>query len=152
MKAIGAVTKFTISKFSVEAGGILTEPILQGKSIRWGQTLTGKTFTYYNKPYKYLLSKSLLINASLHYQAAGWFDIKVNGRYYKSDGGWTEYWGVNYSNPDVSLFTLEPGFEIQISPSLTIYQVAGFPLSGKSTDAPFYMFTTLIFNMFPFIR
>jgi hypothetical protein len=149
---IGAATKFTYEKISIEASGTLTKPIKEGNSIRWKQKLTGTTFSYYNKPYKYLLSKSLTINTSLHYQAAGWFDIRLNGRYYKSDGGRTEYWGVNYANPDITLFTLEPGFEIQISPSLTIYQVAGFPLSGKSTDAPFYMFTTLSFNMFPFLR
>ena len=93
-----------------------------------------------------------MINSSIHYQAAGWFDINLKGSYFKSDGGWTEYWGIKYANPEITLFTLEPGFEIQISPSLTIYQVAGISLTGKSTDAPFYMFTTLSFNLFPFLR
>jgi len=149
---LSAAAKFSYAKFSVEAGGAFREPIKEGNSIRWGQTLNGTTFSYYSNPYQYLLSRSLMINSSIHYQAAGWFDINLKGSYFKSDGGWTEYWGIKYANPEITLFTLEPGFEIQISPSLTIYQVAGISLTGKSTDAPFYMFTTLSFNLFPFLR
>lgn len=147
-----AEAKFSYSKFSVETSGAYREPVKEGKSIRWGQTLYGSKFSYYSKPYQYLLSRSLMFNFSIHYQAAGWFDIRMNGSYLKSDGGWTEAWGNKYANPEISLFALEPGFEIQISPSLKVYQVAGFPLTGKSTEASFYMFTTFSLNMFPFLR
>jgi hypothetical protein len=76
----------------------------------------------------------------------------MNTSFYRTRGGWTEYWGNKYSNPGRRLINLEPGFELQVSPSITIYQVAGFPLSGKNNDAPFYLFTTISFNMFPFLR
>jgi hypothetical protein len=149
---ISAAAKFTYGVLSLEACGTFKKPVKEGNSIRWSQALVGTTFSYYITPYQYLLSTALTINASVHYQAAGWFDIYLNGNYFKTDGGWTDYWGVKYANPEISLFTLEPGVEIQISPSFTIYQIAGFPLTGKSTDATFYMFTMASFNIFPFFR
>jgi hypothetical protein len=149
---ISAVAKFTLSKFAVETDFTLRDPIKEGTNIRWEQTMVNKTFSYYNKPYQYLLDRTTMVNVSFHYQAAGWFNIYLNSSYFKTSQGWTEYWGNKYKNPDMQLFTLEPGFEIQISPSLTIYQNAGFPLSGKNADAPFYLFTTVSFNIFPFLR
>jgi hypothetical protein len=76
----------------------------------------------------------------------------MNCNWHKTSGGWTEYWGNKYKNPETCLITLEPGFELQISPNLTIYQVAGFPVGGKNSDAPFYLFTTVRFSTFLFHR
>jgi len=149
---ISAASKLTLSKFTVEADFTLREPIKEGTNIRWEETLIDKLFSYYNKPYQYLLDRTLMVDLSVHYQAAGWFNIYLNSSYLKTYGGWTEYWGNKYRNPEMHLFTLEPGFEIQISPSLTIYQNAGIPLTGKNADAPFYLFTTLSYNIFPFMR
>jgi len=147
---LSAVGKFTLSKVSVEARGSYRFPAKEGESIRWGWTLFGSTFTYYNNPYSYLPDRSLSINGSIHYQAAGWFDIFLGGYYLKTSSGWTEYFESKFANPEVTLVTIEPGFELQISPSLTIYQYAGLQLTGENTDAPFYVLTTISFNMFPF--
>jgi hypothetical protein len=149
---VSAIAKFSFAKLSAEAEGSILIPSKEGESIRWQQSMDNRIFYYTNESYQYFLSRSLRINASIHYQAAGWFDINLNGSYFKSDGGWTEYWGIKYANTVKSLFTLEPGYEIQVSPSLTIYQIAGIPIAGKSIDAPFYLFTTLSFNMFPFLK
>lgn len=150
MYNISAAGKFTFSKISLEARGIYRFPSAEGESIRWGWTRTGSSFTYYSTPYKYLPDRMLIINGSLHYQAAGWLDLFAGAWMSKYTSGWTEYYGNKYANPEVSLLTLEPGFELQIAPSLTIYQYAGFQISGKNCDAPFYVLTTLSFNMFPF--
>ena len=147
---VSTAAKVTFSKFSLEAGGCYRFPAKEGESIRWGWTLYGSTFSYYNNPYNYLTDRSLTINGSTHYQAAGWFDIFVTSYYFKSSSGWTEYFENKYANPEASLFTIEPGFELQISPSLTIYQYAGFQLAGTNSDAPFYLLTTISFNSFPF--
>jgi hypothetical protein len=149
---VSAAAKLTLSKFAIEADFTLREPVKEGTNIRWEQTMVDKTFSYYNKPYQYLLDRTTMVDASVHYQAAGWFNIFLNGSYFRTSGGWTEYYGNKYKNPDMQLSTFEPGFEIQISPSLTIYQIAGLPLSGKNADAPFYLFTTVSFNIFPFLR
>ena len=147
---ISGAAKFTYSKLSLEAMGSFMVPAKESESIRWGWTLNGSVFSYYSNHYSYLPDRKLLINGSFHYQAAGWFDIFLTNYYIKSSSGWTEYFDNKYSNPETSQLTFEPGFELQISPSLTIYQYAGFQISGKSTDAPFYLLTTISFNMFPF--
>jgi hypothetical protein len=148
--SISGAAKVTLSKVSLEVRGNYRVPAKEGENIRWGWTLFGSTFTYYSNPYAYLPDRSLAINGSIHYQAAGWFDIFLTNYYTKYHSGWTEYYDIKYANPEASLLTLEPGFELQISPSLTIYQYAGVQISGKNTDAPFYFLTTISFNMFPF--
>jgi len=149
----GAAAKFSYSKLSLGTDFSYKTPSKEGENIRWNETLTAsKTFNYSNKTYKYLLNNTLEFNASLHFQATGWFNIELNSNYYSSKGGWTEYWGTKYKNPDEFLFSLEPAFEIQISPALRIYELAGFPLLGKNKDAPFYLFMTLSYNIFPFLK
>jgi hypothetical protein len=149
---ISASFKMSLKKISLVADWTIRDPLKEGKTIRWEETMVDKAFSYYDKTYQYLLSTTYNLNTAVHYQANGWFDIYINGSFQKSNGGWTEYWGNKYKNPETRLLTLEPGFELQISPSLTVYQVAGFPLKGKNSDAPFYLFTTIRFNNFPFFR
>lgn len=149
---VSAAAKFTLSKVSLEARGSYRVALREGESFRWGWTATGSTFSYFNNTYSYLPDKSIFINGSIHYQAAGWLDIFLSNYFLKSSSGWTEFYENKYANPEKSLMTIEPGFELQISPSMTIYQYAGFAVSGKSTDAPFYLLTTLSFNMFPFLK
>jgi hypothetical protein len=149
---IGASAKASFRKLSAEAVWAMRTPKNEGTSIRWEETLTEKVFSYTDKSYKYLLSNSFTTDISLHYQATGWFNLFVNGSFFRTKGGWTEYWGNKYMNPEKRLVNIEPGFELQVSPSITIYQVAGFPIKGKNSDAPFYMFTTLSYNLFPFRR
>jgi len=150
---LGAVAKLSYSKLSLETDFSFKTPSKEGENVRWDETLTAsKTFTYSNKTYKYLLNNDIEFNASLHFQATGWFNIQLNSNYYSSKGGWTEYWGAKYKNPEEYLFSLEPAFEIQISPALRIYELAGFPIFGKNKDAPFYLFMTLSYSIFPFLK
>jgi len=145
--------KFTVSKFSLEAEFTYRKPFKEAENIRWDQELTvDKNFVYSKNTYQYLLNSSYHINASLHYQTTGWFNIGLSSGYFYSGGGWTEYWGDKYKNREEHLFTLEPALEIQVSPSLTIYETAGFPISGRNIDGPFYLLMTLSFNSFPLFR
>jgi hypothetical protein len=150
---LGAAAKFNYSKLSLATDFSFITPSKEGENIRWKETLTAsKTFNYSNLKYKYLLNNTVEFNASLHFQATGWFNIELNSNYYSSNGGWTEYWGAKYKNPEEYLFSLEPAFEIQISPALRIYEIAGFPILGKNKDAPFYLLLTLSYNIFPFLK
>jgi hypothetical protein len=147
----GAAAKFSLSKFSMEVDFSFMDPVKEGENLRWNGTLTtSRTFEYTSHPYNYLLNNTMEINASIHYQAAGWFNIELNSNYTGSKGGWTEYWGNKYSNPEEYLFSLEPGFEIQISPALRIYEFTGLPVAGKNIDAPFYLFITMSYSLIPF--
>jgi len=149
---VAASLKLSLKKVTLETDFAFKTPQKEGKNIRWEETLVDKAFSYYDKTYKYLLSNSYTLNTSLHYQATGWFDLYLNGSFQKTKGGWTEHWDKKYTNPETMLLSVEPGFELQISPRMTICQVAGFPLRGKNTDAPFYLYTTIRFSNFLFIR
>ena len=144
--------KVSLNRFVFKGVWSMRDPVKEGTSIRWSENLTDKAFSYSNITYTYLPSRTFTFDFSAHYQATGWFNIYLNGSHLKSKGGWTEYNGKKYSNQEKSLLNLEPGFELQISPMLTICQTAGFPLSGKGSDAPFWLFTTVSFNVIPFRR
>jgi len=149
---LASQAKFTLRKYSLQTELTFRTPANEGTSIRWEENLVEKKFIYYDKSYKYLLSDEWDVNLSIHYQATGWFDIFINSNYRKTSGGWTEFWGNKYKNRETMLITLEPCFELQISPSLRVCQNAGFPIKGKNADAPFYLFTTIRFSNFPFFR
>jgi hypothetical protein len=149
---ISGAMKITLSKFTLEGDFTFKDPVKEGANIRWDQSFSSDKFNYTSSPYHYLLDRQITINASIHFQATGWFDIFLNNNYYRTSNGWTEYWGLKYSNPEKSLYSIEPGFELQISPSLTIYQTAGISLTGKNSDAQFIMLTTLSYNLFPFLK
>lgn len=149
---MAASVKLSYRKFTAEVEWTMRTPMKEGKNINWEESLSDNKFSYYDKSFSYLLSNAFTTDISLHYQATGWFNLYLNGSFFKSKGGWTEYWGNKYENPEKQLINLEPGFELQISPSLTVYQVAGFPLKGKNCDSPFYLFTTISYNLFPFRR
>jgi hypothetical protein len=149
---LSASVKGGYRKLTFEGDFIFKTPKEEGTNVRWETTLVNKVFTYYEKTYQYLLSNSYSVNGALHYQATGWFDIFLNTTWQKTKGGWTEYYGKKYENKETELLSLEPGFELKISPTFTIGQLAGFPVSGKNSDAPFYLLTTVRFSFFPFIR
>jgi hypothetical protein len=150
---LSAAAKLTLSKFTFSTDYTIKTPSKEGENIRWDQAMqTTKSFTYTNKPYLYLLNTTKLLNISAHFQAAGWLDINLNASVFKSAGGWTEYMGGKYKNPEQSIVAIEPGLELQISPAITIYQRMSLPLSGKNADAPFYLFATVSVNMFPFMK
>ena len=149
---ISSSAKLNYKKFTLEAEWTMHTPVKEGQNIRWEETLTNDSFSYADNTYSYLLSNTYTLNTSLHYQATGWFNFYLNSSFLRTKNGWTEYWGNRYENPEKRLVNLEPGFELQISPSLTVYQMAGFPIKGKNNDAPFYIFTTLSYKLFPFMR
>ena len=148
---VGAAAKISFSKFSLETDFSFRDPVKEGENIRWSESMTNsRTFEYTNQSYQYLLNNTLEVNASVHFQATGWLNVELNSNYTRSKGGWTEYWGNKYMNPEEYLFSLEPGFEIQISPALRIYEFTGLPVAGKNKDAPFYLFLTLSYSIIPF--
>jgi hypothetical protein len=142
--------KVNLSKFTLMASYIFQDPVKEGQNIKWTQILLNQKFTYYSQPYQYLLNRTTSFDLSFHYQAAGWFNVNLNMNFLHSSKGWTEFWGSKYMNPDQKLFSLEPGFEIQVSPLVRIYEVIGLPVSGKNAYGPFFLYTTFHFNLFPF--
>lgn len=141
-----------INKLTGEFRFSFKTPREEGTSIRWEENMVNKVFAYNDREYKYLLSNSYTLYSVLHYQATGWFDLYAGWNYNLTRGGWTEYYGKKYMNKESSIMTIEPGFELHLSPTLTICQTAGFPVTGKNSDAPFFLFTTVRYSFFPLFR
>jgi hypothetical protein len=139
---IAGELKTTWSNLSFVSRLSVRDPVEEGVSIRWDETLTAaRTFNYSASEYKYLPDRTYDLNVAVHYQAAGWLNTDISFNYFKGSGGWTEY-----RNPEKTMLSIEPGFEIQISPAVRIYQKAGFPISGKNNYAPFYINFILTYN------
>ena len=51
--------------------------VIQSIFISDSSLTTNKTFIYNSQSYLYLLNNTLEINASIHFQAAGWFNIEL---------------------------------------------------------------------------
>jgi hypothetical protein len=149
---LSAAVKIRAGKFTALSDFSFRTPKNEGTNIRWDETMTDKVFSYKELNYTYLLSNSYQFNFAMHYQPTGWFDVNMNLNSYKSSGGWTESNGNRYKNPGKRLLSVEPGIELQVSPGIVIYQVAGFSVAGKNMDAPFYLFTTVRYSIIPFRR
>jgi hypothetical protein len=145
---LAASLKTSVNKFSFAADLTIRTPRTEGENIRWQATLTDSKFTYANRTYKYLLSNEYSANGEIHYQPVGWFNFYLGCNWLRTKGGWTESYGTKYKNPESSLVTINPGFELQVSPTLTVFEVAGFPVSGKNSYAPFFIYTTVRFSNF----
>ena len=146
---LSATAKASFSKFTMVACYTVDDPVKEGTSLRWTQALENQNFTFSSTPYKYLLARKTEIDASVHYQAAGWLDLNLNACVFRTAKGWTEYIGKKFSDPEQQLISLQPGIEIQVSPLVRIYEVVNLPLSGKDIYGPFYVNTTFSFNLFP---
>ena len=144
--------KMTVRKISLQADGFFLFPAKTGTNIRWSHSLHNGVFSYTSEEYEYLTDRSVYVNAALHYQINGWLDVHLTGACFASSGGWTERYGRKYAHPEQKLWTMEPGFAIQVSPALTFYQTVTIPVSGKNIDGWFGVSITASFNLFPFFK
>ena len=144
--------KLTLQKFSFQVDAAFLFPAKTGTNIRWSHTLIHalNEFSYTAEEYGYLTDRSFHLDAALHYQMNGWLDVHFNGDYYSSWGGWTEHYGRKYANLKQQLWVAMPGFSIQVSPALRIFQTATIPLTGKNIDGRFGVSITASLNLFPF--
>lgn len=145
--------KIGYQKLSLHVNSAFRFPAKIGKNIRWSQSMddTGN-FSYESEKYDYLPDRTVDITAIAHYQINGWFDIHLSGSTFWSSKGWTEYSNKKFANREQQLYIIEPGFAIQVSPSLTLYQSITFPLSGKNIDGRFGVSIKASFNVFPFFK
>ncbi|MCD4769293.1 MAG: hypothetical protein K8R35_03920 [Bacteroidales bacterium] len=147
-----ATIHLTFNKITLVSTGSFYSPFREGSSVIWDESFVNDIFTYDKTTYSYLPSESLNIFASVHYQAIGWLDLSLGFDHFQTSGGWFEQFENKYANPDKKLSYLQIGLEIQVSPLIRLNEVAGFALSGQNTDGPFYILTSLSFNMIPFIK
>lgn len=142
--------KLTLNKFTIASTALLSKPAKEGQSFYWTEYYENSEFYYEQTDYSYLLQDNFSFYTSLHYQAVGWLDTFLAYDYTKSTGGWVEQYDYKFERPEMKLSYLQLGFEIQLSPLLRLNEIAGFAIGGKSSDASFYILTSLSINIIPF--
>lgn len=146
----GADLQVSINKITLYTNVLFSSPLREVESFYWSEFFENGKFIYTSNNYKFLPQESFNIYASLHYQALNWLDLSLAYNKLKSTGGWISYNDVKYSVPNLGLDNLEMGLEIQVSPLIRLSEVAGFTIGGQNADGPFYIMTSLSFNMIPF--
>lgn len=146
----GADLQLAFNKVTLYTTALFSSPLKEVQSYYWSEFFENGDFIYTSHDYSFLPQESLNIYASLHYQALNWLDLSLALNHFKSTGGWISYNDVKYSVNDLVLDNLELGLEIQVSPLIRLYEVAGFTVGGQNADAPFYIMTSLSFNIIPF--
>jgi len=147
---LSATFQLTIDKITLLSTGSFYSPVSEGTGAIWDESFINNKFIYEKTPFSYLPSRSLNLFASVHYQAIGWLDLFIGFDHFQTSGGFTEQYGNKYANPVKGLSYIQAGLEVQVSPLIRLNEVAGFALSGRNTDGPFYILTSLSFNMIPF--
>ena len=152
MYRLSSSGKLKVDKISFQLDAVFQFPAKTGNNIRWSHTLltfdSGDEFSYTSEEYEYLPDRAHRVDLAIHYQVNGWLDLFLNGANFSSSGGWLENWGQKYANSQQTLWTIEPGFSIQVSPKLILFQKTCFPLSGKNIDGQFGIMITARFNLF----
>lgn len=147
---ITASLKLSLNNISLIATGSYNVPFEEGESCYWDESFETDRFEYEKIPYSYLTPEYLSVSSEIHYQAIAWLDVFAGYDYRRSNGGWFEWYGDKYAEPEVRTSYINTGVEIQVSPIIRLYEKAGFSIGGKNADGPFYILTSLSINMFPF--
>lgn len=146
----GADFQISFNKLTLYSTALFSSPLNEVESLYWTEFLENVDFIYTPHKYEFLPQETLNIYASLHYQAISWLDLSLAYNHNRSMGGWISQNSIKYSIPEQTIDNLDLGFEIQISPLVRLTELAGFTIGGNNIDAPFYILTSLSFNIIPF--
>ncbi len=149
---VGSWIKYRWPMMAVTSGVFYALPVTDAKDVRWEYQLKNQIFQYRPVPYQHQSPAIIRYNLEVEHQIAPWFDVSVSLSGENSNGGWVEEVDQRYQIPRASLFVLAPGYEIIVTPKVWLRQRINFALSGKSNEAPFSIFTSLVFNDFPMLR
>lgn len=149
---VGSWIKYRWPMMAVTSGVFYALPVTEAKDVRWEYQLKNQVFQYRPVPYQHQSPAIIRYNLEVEYQIAPWFDISVSLSGENSNGGWVKEVDQRYQIPRASLFVLAPGYEIIVTPKVWLRQKINFSLFGESSEAPFSIFTSLVFNDFPILK
>jgi len=138
--------KFRLSDFAVTLTGNYLMPLGDTKTIGWNSILYFNSFTYSSFPYSFHQANELDASAILDYQAKDWFSLRLAVYYLSTQNGWSEATSDRLKTDPTRQIILSPGYEIQVSPYLRMFQKVGFPVSGKNIAIPLTLYTGFSLN------
>jgi hypothetical protein len=135
---------------NLAAAALLTydRPLGEGEGTRWAFQRLNNEFQYLAQPYRRQFPERLIFTIDLEQQLTPWFDLSILLGCENTRQGWDEVFGSVYPSNNYTLLTFNPGYEILVTPKIWLRQRAAFSLHGKDSEAPFSLYSSLIYNFF----
>lgn len=146
----GGAFKYRGKNSAVSIYSIYDYPLKESTNLIWQHQLINNRFHYQSQSYSYMPSGILKSWLELERQLAPWFDLSLIIHTVLSNGGWQEVAGIKVTNAAMQLVQICPGYEILVTPKIWLRQRACFSLAGQSSEGPFTISTSLVYNFFPF--
>lgn len=150
MATFGGTVKVRTKDFAFTGSVLYDQSLGEGEETSWQHQLVNNKFEYQRETYTYQSPNRISFTAEIERQLAPWFDLSLIFQSEQSKGGWDEGNGIKYSRPEANLYTFNPGYEILVTPKIWLRQRLGVTLAGKNVEAPFSIYTSLVYNFFPF--
>ena len=148
--SFGGGIKYRTKAYAFTALVSYDYPLGESKNLQWTYQLVDDNFEYKSDPYAYQVPANLKFNLEIERQITPWFDLSLLFHGEQSNGGWEEINGQRYSIATIQLYSINPGYEIIVTPKLWLRQRVSIPLWGENSESPFSIYTSLVYNFFPF--
>ena len=149
---IGTQVKYRWPTIAFTGGLHYVLPLATATYVQWEYQLMNQVFQYKNEDCLRQNPSMVRCGAELEYQIAPWFDLSLLLMSESLSHGWIEARGQRYKVSPSYLLTLGPGYEIIVTPKVWLRQRINFSLFGESGEAPFAIYTSLVFNEFPILK
>lgn len=149
---LGGIVKYRLAKWAFSARVDYRHGMDDGSNYEWRHQMNEEgDFEYRKDPFTYRLPDSFSYRAEAEYQPLPWFNLFADVSMLTSYRGWTaRFEDVRVGTAEDLFVSIDPGFEIIITPRLWLRERLSFALAGESHEAPFAFQTTLMYNFFPF--
>jgi hypothetical protein len=147
---IGGNLKYRGQDFAFTGSFLYNHPLGVTENVQWQHQLVNNQFQYQQQSYQYQLPNRIHFSVELEQQLSPWFVLTAILSGDKTTGGWNEVNGVRYTWPGQAFYSINPGYEILVTPKIWLRQRMILPVLGQATDAPFSIYSSLVYNFFPF--
>lgn len=148
---VGGMTKYRTKHWAISARLDYRHGLKDGQSYDWQyQLIDYQTFVYQQVPYTYRLADTFNFYTEFEYQALPWLDVFVNVSGYQSVNGWHTTGPDKVATPDASLYSVNPGLELIVTPRFWVRQRFQLPVAGKNSESPYTFYASVSYNIFPF--
>lgn len=145
----GLRSKFRAKNWAYSVSGEYWHPTKEGNSKSWKHQLYGLNFTYYESEYTYALPRRFNFAGEIEHQPLPWVAVSLGGDVTKYAKGWSTISSRKVQSNEARLISMSMGIELLVTHQLWLKQRFLFSLAGENQFAPFIIYTSLTYNLFP---
>jgi hypothetical protein len=147
---LAGLFKYRTRNYAFTPSVTYQHPLKESVGSRWRHQVVNNVFEYEQQPYTYQIPSYLGLSLEAERQLAPWFDLTLLFSADIFSGAWEEAGGIKIKKPDAQYFSFNPGYEILITPKIWLRQRLFVGVAGKNIEGPFGVYTSLVYNFFPF--